>query len=103
MQELPQELKEYLSGKVAHDLTTREYLVPSEENMTLNPMLANYMIMYSYSRACRYLPDKWGRMIEGRESPESWIVEKLVDLTFRSFPLAVYSVFCGRPVRVTTP
>lgn len=100
---LVKELEEYLSGKVAYDLATREYLVPPTEKMTLNPLLANYMIMYSFSRACRYQPDKWGRMIEGRESGERWLAEKLVDLSFRSFPLGIYSVFCGQPVIVTTP
>ena len=100
--ELVDEIEDYLSGRSSYDYLTREYLVPQESEFQLNAMLATYMITYGYSRMCRYIPDKWGIALDGSASNEKWIIEKMVELATKTFPLGVQSILVGRPAIIST-
>jgi len=96
--ELVEEIEKYLSQFSSYDYFDREYLCPPKEKLVLNPLLATYMLMYGYSRVCRYHPQKWGRIIEAKSSNERWFVEKVLDLSFKTFPMEVHRIFVGKPV-----
>ena len=102
-EELVKEIEKYLGEFCRYDLLTREYLVPRGEQFKLNPLLATYMLMYGYSRVCRYQPQKWGQVIEGRTSNERWLVEKAVELSAKIFPLEIYSIFRGKSIIISNP
>lgn len=99
--QLVDEIEEYLDGRSQYDYLTQEYLEPQESEFQLNAMLATYMITYGYSRMCRYIPDKWGIALEGSASNEKWIIEKMIELATKAFPLGVQSILVGRPVIIS--
>jgi len=68
----------------------------------LNPLIAAYMITYGFSRVCRYMPDKWAEVVEGRNSNERWLVEKCLEASTALFPVALHSVFVDKPVLLET-
>jgi hypothetical protein len=94
------ELEQVLSEHSRYSYFTIMYLLPLPEKLQLNPLLASYMLMYGLSRVCRYMPDKWGRVIEGKESNERWLLERYVHLASKAFPWEVYQVYVGKPVQL---
>ena len=96
--ELVQEIEKYFSKFCRYNYLSVEYLVPQKEQFILNPLLASYMLMYGFSRLCRYNPAKWGELIEGRTSNERWLVERFIDLSSKTFPWEIFQLFTGKPV-----
>lgn len=94
------QLKEVLSKYCRYSYVTIMYLLPEARKPKLSPLLASYMLMYGLSRVCRYMPDKWGRVIEGKESGERWLLERFIQLAPRTFPWEVYQVYVGKPVQL---
>lgn len=95
---LVQEIEKYFSKISRYNYLSVEYLVPQKEQLILNPVLASYMLMYGFSRLCRYYPTKWGELIEGRTSNERWLVERFIDLSSKTFPWEIFQLFTGKPV-----
>ena len=93
-------LEQVLSEYSRYSYFTIMYLHPVHEKFQLNPLLASYMLMYGLSRVCRYMPDKWGRVIEGKESEERWLLERYIQLATKTFPWEVYQVYTGKPVQL---
>jgi hypothetical protein len=99
--ELVQEIEKYFSSISRYNYLSVEYLVPQKEQFVLNPLLSSYMLMYGFSRLCRYNPAKWGKLIEGRTTNERWLVERFIDLSRKTFPWEILQLFTGNPVIMT--
>ena len=96
------ELEKFLSRYCRYSYFTVMYLLPDKEQLQFTPLLASYMLMYGLSRVCRYMPDKWGRVVEARESNERWLLERYVQFASKTFPWEVYQVYAGKPVLLTS-
>jgi hypothetical protein len=97
-QEVKGEIERFLSRYIRFDIYNQEYLLPQSDRYPLNCLIALYMILYLYSRACRYQPQKWGKILLGLETEEKWFIEKTLDLALRKFPNEVINYFSEKQV-----